>query len=152
MQEFVARNGIIALNDSSISGSLTVSGSITANQGFTGSLFGTASHAITASFALAVAGGGGGGLSVNTIQINNQTITVPSGNGDLYVYSSRGVNTFILPSPVGNKNQYVFKVIEGSATIYAADNSLIDDGNLVVIDSPFNSIDISSNNTQYLIY
>lgn len=42
--EFVARNGIIALDSSQITGSLNVSG------GITGSLFGTASFATTASF------------------------------------------------------------------------------------------------------
>ena len=42
--EFVARNGVIAQNNSQITGSLTVS------NGITGSLFGTASFATTASF------------------------------------------------------------------------------------------------------
>lgn len=47
--EFVARNGIIALNDSQITGSLHVS------NGITGSLFGTASfsdNSLSASYAL----------------------------------------------------------------------------------------------------
>lgn len=43
--EFVARNGIISLNNSQITGSLSVSG------GITGSLFGTASFTTSASFA-----------------------------------------------------------------------------------------------------
>jgi hypothetical protein len=42
--EFVARNGVLAQNNSEITGSLTVS------NGITGSLFGTASFALTASF------------------------------------------------------------------------------------------------------
>jgi hypothetical protein len=42
--EFVARNGVLAQNNSQITGSLTVS------NGITGSLFGTASFALTASF------------------------------------------------------------------------------------------------------
>ena len=42
--EFIARNGVIAQNNSEITGSLTVS------NGITGSLFGTASFATTASF------------------------------------------------------------------------------------------------------
>lgn len=156
--EFVARNGLIALADTSISGSLTVSGSVTANQGFTGSLSGTASfaisssYALTASYALAGPGGGGGGLSVNISQINNQTVNPPSGNGDKYIYSSTGVNTFILPLANGNKNQYTIKLLEGSATIYVSDYSLIDDSSLLIIDTPNSSVDISSNNTQYLIY
>ena len=44
--EFVARNGIIALNNSQITGSLNVT------NGITGSLYGTASYATTASYAL----------------------------------------------------------------------------------------------------
>ena len=61
MNEFVARNGLIALDSSSISGPLTVSGSvlvtgslIVVGTGITGSLFGTSSwtnNSITASFA-----------------------------------------------------------------------------------------------------
>jgi len=47
--EFIARNGLIALSDSTISGSLYVSGSITALS-FTGSLTGTSSYATTASY------------------------------------------------------------------------------------------------------
>ena len=43
--EFVARNGLVALDNSTITGSLIVT------TGITGSLFGTSSHAITASFA-----------------------------------------------------------------------------------------------------
>lgn len=42
--EFVARNGVIALNNSQVTGSLSVTA------GITGSLFGTASQALTASF------------------------------------------------------------------------------------------------------
>jgi hypothetical protein len=190
--EFIARNGLIALAPSSVSGSLFVSGGFTIITGsgvefqvnadgtkignvitdrhtvtgsinvsgsvtapsFTGSLQGSASFATTASFALAVAGGGGGGggLTVNISQINNSTINPPSGNGDTYIYTSTGVNTFILPTPVGNKNQYTIKLVNGSATIYVSDFSLIDDGTIVVIDNPYNSIDISPNDTNYIIY
>jgi hypothetical protein len=49
--EFVARNGIIGLANSTISGSLAVSQSVTA-QSFTGSITGSATHAFTASFAV----------------------------------------------------------------------------------------------------
>jgi hypothetical protein len=45
MAEFIARNGLIAQNNSTITGSLTVTA------GITGSLFGTSSHAQTASIA-----------------------------------------------------------------------------------------------------
>jgi hypothetical protein len=143
--------GNIVTDRHTVTGSINVSGSVTALN-FTGSLQGSASFATTASFALAVAGGGGGGLTVNISQINNSTVNPPSGNGDRYIYTSTGVNTFILPSPSGNKNQYTIKLVNGSATIYVSDFSLIDDGTIVVIDNPYNSIDISSNNTQYIIY
>jgi hypothetical protein len=56
--EFVARNGLIALDNSIITGSLTVT------SGITGSLQGTASwtnNALTSSYALFAANGGGGG-------------------------------------------------------------------------------------------
>ena len=43
--EFVARNGVIALNNSQITGSLSVS------NGITGSLFGTSSQSISSSYA-----------------------------------------------------------------------------------------------------
>ncbi len=43
--EFVAKNGLISQNNTTVSGSLTVT------QGITGSLQGTASNALTASFA-----------------------------------------------------------------------------------------------------
>ena len=70
--EFVARNGLIALDNSSITGSLSVSGSIVASGGVTASLFGTASFAITASYALSgPGGGGGGGTTTNPITFND---------------------------------------------------------------------------------
>jgi hypothetical protein len=50
--EFIARNGLIALDNSTVTGSLTVTG------GITGSLLGTSSYALTASFALNSGGGG----------------------------------------------------------------------------------------------
>jgi trimeric autotransporter adhesin len=53
--EFKVKNGLIVDQ-----GGATITGSIIATSGFTGSLFGTASLATTASFALAVDGGGGG--------------------------------------------------------------------------------------------
>ena len=53
--EFKVKNGLIVDQ-----GGATITGSVIATGGFTGSLFGTASLATTASFALAVAGGGGG--------------------------------------------------------------------------------------------
>jgi hypothetical protein len=68
--EFIARNGIIALNNSGITGSLNVSG------GITGSLFGTASFTTSASFAttslfaLSVAGG----FSKSFAIVNNSNI------------------------------------------------------------------------------
>ena len=75
--EFIARNGIIALADSSISGSLTVSGGITGS--FSGSIIGSASYATisdsssyalsssyaaTASYALNAGAGGISSISI----------------------------------------------------------------------------------------
>ena len=54
-QEFKVKNGLIVDQ-----GGATITGSVIATGGFTGSLQGTASFATTSSFALAVAGGGGG--------------------------------------------------------------------------------------------
>lgn len=48
--EFVARNGIIAQNNTIITGSLTVTSNVSASS-FTGSIFGTASVSISSSFA-----------------------------------------------------------------------------------------------------
>ena len=57
--EFVAKNGLISQNNSTVTGSLTVTA------GITGSLSGSATTAISASYALtasfALNGGGGGG-------------------------------------------------------------------------------------------
>ena len=67
--EFIARNGVIALANSSISGSLTVSGGITGS--FSGSLVGSASYATTAnsaSYALTasyVSGSSGSSISAS---------------------------------------------------------------------------------------
>jgi hypothetical protein len=77
--EFVARNGVIALNNSTITGSLIVTGGITGS--FSGSLIGdttgTASFATTASFALN-AGGGSGGIS------QGKVVAITTGYSNLF--------------------------------------------------------------------
>ena len=59
--EFIARNGLVSLKDSTISGSLTVTGTIA------GTISGSVSNAVSASYALtasyAMNGGGGGGAA-----------------------------------------------------------------------------------------
>jgi hypothetical protein len=92
--EFVARNGLIVLDNTSISGSLTVSSSVTANQGFTGSLFGTASwatNAITASFLLGSVATASLALTASntpnaliTASVSLNTITFTKGDGSTF--------------------------------------------------------------------
>jgi hypothetical protein len=111
----------------------------------------SSSYALSASFLIG-GGGGGGGLTVNVNAIDNQTVNPSSGNGDRYVYSCTGVNTFILPNPAGNKNIYTFKLLNGSNTIYGSNFPLIDDGTIVYMSTPNTAINIISNNTIYTIF
>ena len=94
--EFVARNGLIALDNSIVTGSLNVT------NGITGSLLGTASFATTASFAL---NAGGAAASSNlifsgsvtaSVDVTANTFRLISGSSTfLYVSSSGrvGINT-----------------------------------------------------------
>jgi hypothetical protein len=65
LSKLVIKNGYIASGNSTITGSLISTQGVNAVGGFTGSLQGTASYALTASFALN--GGGGGNPRVLTI-------------------------------------------------------------------------------------
>jgi hypothetical protein len=91
--EFVARNGVIALANSTISGSLAVSQSVTA-QSFTGSLSGSATTATTASYAINATGsfiqGGnsfGAAALIGTNDTQNLTLET-NGTGRLFISSS----------------------------------------------------------------
>ena len=91
--EFVARNGIIGLANSTISGSLAVSQSVTA-QSFTGSLSGSALAAVTASYAINATGsfiqGGnsfGAAAVIGTNDTNNLTLET-NGVSRLFISSS----------------------------------------------------------------
>ena len=66
-----------------ISGSLIITGSTNSSGGFTGSLFGTASHAITASYALSSAGGGGSFSLAGATDVSFSALT----DGDLIRYN-----------------------------------------------------------------
>ena len=86
--EFVAKNGLISQNNTTVSGSLTVTQGITGS--FSGSLTGTAttasyvlqavsaSFATTASYALTSAGGGGGGIS------QGKVVAIATGYSNLF--------------------------------------------------------------------
>jgi hypothetical protein len=85
--EFVAKNGLISQNNTTVSGSLIVTQGITGS--FSGSLTGTAttasyvlqavsaSFATTASYAL-TSEGGGGGIS------QGQVVAIATGNSNLF--------------------------------------------------------------------
>ena len=82
--EFVARNGVIALNNSTVTGSLNVTA------GITGSLLGTASFATTASFAL---NAGGAAAASNLIFSGSVTASVDVGTTTFRLIS--GSSTFL---------------------------------------------------------
>jgi len=80
--EFIARNGLISLKDSTITGSLIVTGPITGS-------ISSASYAATASYALNSSGGGGGTISFpfsgsavisGSLEIKNSALPIPSGS------------------------------------------------------------------------
>lgn len=73
-----------------VTGSLTVSGSVTAID-FTGSLYGTSSWAITASYAMNAGSGGGGSTDTGSLLVtasidptSNDTIIFTKGNGSTF--------------------------------------------------------------------
>jgi hypothetical protein len=89
--EFVARNGVIALNNSTVTGSLNVT------NGITGSLFGTASFATTASFAL---NAGGAAAASNLIFSGSVTASVDVAGTTFRLIS--GSSTFLFVSRSGD--------------------------------------------------
>lgn len=133
--EFIARNGLIALDSSQISGSLFVSASVTAVRGFTGSLFGTASLATTASFALSSSFAS----TVNTITFNNSG----SGNAPGTIYSGSSAITVSFNTIGANKT-----ILTGSTVPQAATGS---DGDIYILfDATPVSMSISSSLTASL--
>jgi len=83
MAEFIARNGLIAQNNSTITGSLNVT------QGITGSLFGTASFASTASF---VPGGVTGTGANGQVSFWNGSNSQSGDNGLFWDNTNKGLN------------------------------------------------------------
>ena len=89
--EFVARNGVIALNNSTVTGSLNVT------NGITGSLLGTSSFATTASFAL---NAGGAAAASNLIFSGSVTASVDVAGTTFRLIS--GSSTFLFVSRSGD--------------------------------------------------
>lgn len=120
--EFVARNGIIALKDSQITGSLNVSG------GITGSIA-SASYALTASFAgsaswadfaeIGVAAGGSTNFNVSQLVFSNA-------NGVSFGLDNNTITATYTPGAAGPAKSYFehIPVIQGStsATVGASSN------------------------------
>jgi len=127
------------LNDSNITDSGTVvsinsdtqvTGSLTVTQGITGSLFGTASYATTASYAL----NGGGGSSTPIITTVSSPTTAASTAGTSYLYLIDTTTTLTLPTAVENTSIYTVKNIgSGVASIDTTSTQTIEGGAAPII-------------------
>jgi len=98
--EFVARNGIIALDNSTISGSLSVTNNISGSiftGSFIGNLIGTSSQALTASF---IQASGVVGLNLSQIATGSITASVNINSGSFNITS--GSTNFFFVSRSGN--------------------------------------------------
>jgi len=96
MNEFVARNGLIALDNSTVTGSLNVT------NGITGSLLGTSSWAVSASNAISAAWAPGGTSTAVGDRITTGSVTASVDvNGDTFRIIS-GSSTFLYVSSSGN--------------------------------------------------
>jgi len=98
--EFVARNGIIALSNTTISGSLSVTNNISGSiftGSFVGNLIGTSSQALTASF---IQASGVIGLNLSQIATGSVTASVSDGSGSFAITS--GSSTLLFVSRSGN--------------------------------------------------
>jgi hypothetical protein len=91
--EFVAKNGLISQNNTTVVGSLTITGSTTSTLGFTGSLFGTASWATEAVSASKV-------TTANDLAPVTMYLTYVRQTGSLV--SQLGVNSSLSYNPVSN--------------------------------------------------
>jgi len=111
--EFIARNCLIAQNNTTITGSLTVTGPITGS-------ISSASYALTASYAM---NGGGGGNSIFTytgsavisgsLEIKNQALTLPSGS---IFAPTNNFTTLYASSSVSQSTS--FSITNGNLSIY----------------------------------
>ena len=91
--------GASSLNTHIITGSVAISGSLTvASNGITGSLFGSSSYAITASYAMNGGGGGGAAWTTSSVDVQISGLTVGIGAGSLatntvFGVAALGINT-----------------------------------------------------------
>jgi hypothetical protein len=100
--EFVARNGVIALNNSTVTGSLNVTNGITGSftGSLTGSLFGTSSWAVSASNAVSAAWAPGSAATGDKITSGSVTASVDIAGTTFRLIS--GSSTFLYVSSSGN--------------------------------------------------
>ena len=128
--EFIARNGLISQNNSTITGSLTVTA------GITGSLQGTASY--------------------SRYPFITTTITGPTSADSLpstdYIYLVNATATVTLPTAVGNTSRYDIKNIgSGTATIATTSAQTIDGSTPITLPVQYTSLTIVSNGTDWNI-
>ena len=103
--EFIARNGVIALNNSQITGSLNVAG------GITGSFSGTASYALTASYAATSS-------FANSFTASNVTITGNLGIGTAnpsFPLEVSSTSTTLLARFTSNQTNAAIRLVNSSA-------------------------------------
>jgi len=194
--EFIARNGLISQNNSTVTGSLTVtagitgsfsgsgadlydipasgiiglnlsqissgsvSASISENNGFqvntnvvatsfTGSLFGTASYALSSSLSATASFARYPFITITTV---GATAAGSSPNTD-YIYLVNGSHTVTLPTAVGNTSRYDIKNIgTGIATIATTSAQTIDTTTApITIPVRYTALTIVSNGTNWNI-
>jgi hypothetical protein len=114
--EFKVKNGLYVSGSTTITNNTAIVGSLTVDSGITGSLYGTASwaeNAITASYALNVAGGGGGETTKLFQTTASTTWSFNHNLGEQYpqidVYD--GANRIVLPSQieaVDDNNMFIY--------------------------------------------
>jgi len=142
--EFVAKNGLISQNNTTVSGSLTVTQGITGS--FSGSLRGTASFATAA---------GSSAYTVVTVISTPYNAAQTSGDVVLLVdAATAGVTTINLPTAVSNTAKFTVKKVDGgtnTVTVDANSTETIDGGATATLLIPSASITLISNNLNWFI-
>jgi len=116
--EFIARNGLIAQNNSTVTGSLTVT------QGITGSLFGTASYASTL-----------GGLDSSSFAV----LTANRFNGNQTIGTNGGANLTIQSATFGSASLDLIASSGGGAVVNLTSTTFAPDA---IINSTFSTGDL----------